>query len=147
MASAATTRRSGCAARRRHLLQGKSVVVTGGSGGTGAAIARRCAAEGARVGVHYHTRREPAEALARELNGVALGFDVRDAAGISAGIETFTAGGGGLDGWVNAAGVHVAALLVSADEAALVEQISVNLLGTILCTRAVLPLFLQQKAG
>jgi NAD(P)-dependent dehydrogenase (short-subunit alcohol dehydrogenase family) len=129
------------------LLQGKSVVVTGASGGIGSAIARRCAAEGARVGVHYHTRREPAEALARELGGVAIGFDVRDAAGIAAGIEAFTAGAAGLDLWVNAAGVHVAALLVSADEAALIEQISVNLLGAILCTRAVLPLFLQQKAG
>jgi NAD(P)-dependent dehydrogenase (short-subunit alcohol dehydrogenase family) len=129
------------------LLQGKSVVVTGASGGIGSAIARRCAAEGARVGVHYHTRREPAEALARELGGVALGFDVRDAAGIGAGIESFRAGNAGLDAWVNAAGVHAAALLVSAEEADLVEQISVNLLGTILCTRAVLPHFLQQRAG
>lgn len=129
------------------MLQGKSVVVTGASGGIGSAIARRCAAEGARVGVHYHTRREPAEALARELGGVALSFDVRDATGIANGIETFTAGGGRLDAWVNAAGVHVAALLVSADDAALTAQVSVNLLGTIFCTRAVLPRFLQQKAG
>ncbi len=129
------------------MLQGKSVVVTGASGGIGSAIARRCAAEGARVGVHYHRRREPAESLARELGGVALGFDVRDVAGIDAGIEAFTVGGARLDFWVNAAGVHSAALLIGADEAALVEQVSVNLLGTILCTRAVLPRFLQQKAG
>ena len=129
------------------MLRGKSVVVTGASGGIGSAIARRCAAEGARVGVHYHARREPAEALARELGGVALGFDVRDVAGIAAGIDTFTAGGEGLELWVNAAGVHNAGLLVSVDEAALVEQISVNLLGTILCTRAVLPRLLQQRAG
>jgi 3-oxoacyl-[acyl-carrier protein] reductase len=129
------------------LLRGKSVVVTGGSGGIGSAIARRCAAEGARVGVHYHAKREVAEALARELGGVALGFDVRDTAGIERGIQHFTADGAGLDGWVNAAGVHVAALLVSADEAALSAPISVNLLGTILCTRGILPHFLRQRAG
>ena len=129
------------------MLRGKSVAVIGASGGIGSAIARRCAAEGARVGIHYHTRREPAEALARELGGVAFGFDVRDTAGIAAGIETFTAGGAGLDLWVNAAGIHLAALLVNADEAALARQISVNLLGTILCTHAILPRFLRQKAG
>jgi len=129
------------------LLSGKAIVVTGASGGIGAAIARRCAHWGAHVGVHYKSRREPAEQLAREVRGTVLSFDVTSSAQIEQGLARFVEQAGRLDGWVNAAGVHHAALLINADEAKLAEQLSVNLLGTILCTRAVLPTFLQARRG
>ncbi|MCB2224733.1 MAG: SDR family oxidoreductase [Actinobacteria bacterium] len=58
-------------------LEGRAVLVTGGAGGIGAAICRAFAAEGARVAVHFHTSAGPAEALASELGGVALGADLR----------------------------------------------------------------------
>src|SRR5437773_4236137 len=48
-------------------LAGKVVVVTGASGGIGSAIARLCAAEGARVVLHYNRGRDRAAALRREL--------------------------------------------------------------------------------
>src|SRR5438034_3324591 len=60
-------------------LGGKSVLVTGASGGIGAACARAFAAEGARVGVHYHQGRERAEALGAELDdSVLLQADLTD---------------------------------------------------------------------
>jgi 3-oxoacyl-[acyl-carrier protein] reductase len=59
-------------------LRGQGVLVTGGGGGIGSATCRACAAEGARGAVHYHTPRERAEALAAEIDGVALGADLRD---------------------------------------------------------------------
>jgi len=129
------------------MLTGKRIVVTGGSGGIGRAIAARCAREGAVVGVHYHRDRDAAEALATEISGLCLNFDVRNPAAIGRELERFVRQAGGLDGWVNAAGVHRAALLVSADDTAIEEQLDVNLLGTILCTRAVLPELMRQRSG
>lgn len=60
---------------------GEVVLVTGASGGLGQHLARRFAAAGAKVGVHYHTNRAAAEALASETGGVALAADVSAEAG------------------------------------------------------------------
>ena len=48
-------------------LDGKTCLVTGASGGIGLVTARTLADAGARVVVHYHAQREPAEALVRAL--------------------------------------------------------------------------------
>ena len=58
------------------------VVVTGASGGIGRALAHGLAGAGARVAVGYGTGAEPAERLAEELGGVAVGADLRDAAAV-----------------------------------------------------------------
>ena len=60
------------------LLEHKVAIVTGAGRGIGAAVARRLASEGARVVVHYRESREPAEALASEIGGLALGCDLTD---------------------------------------------------------------------
>ncbi|MDJ0497176.1 MAG: SDR family NAD(P)-dependent oxidoreductase, partial [Acidimicrobiia bacterium] len=58
-------------------LADKGVLVTGGAGGIGTAIVRAFAGEGARVAVHYNTSQAAAEALAAEVNGIALQADLR----------------------------------------------------------------------
>ena len=60
------------------LLENKIALVTGAGRGIGAAVARRFAAEGAKVVVHYHTSRQAAEILAAEIGGLALGCDLTD---------------------------------------------------------------------
>jgi 3-oxoacyl-[acyl-carrier protein] reductase len=55
------------------LLKNKVALVTGAGRGIGSVIARRFAAEGAKVVVHYRGSREAAEALAQEIGGLALG--------------------------------------------------------------------------
>ena len=55
-------------------LTGKRVLVTGASGGIGAAIAKELAEQGARVIVHYHTRRDGALATKEAIELGGAGF-------------------------------------------------------------------------
>jgi 3-oxoacyl-[acyl-carrier protein] reductase len=81
-------------------------LVTGGSGGIGAAICRRLAADGRHVIVHAHRNLAAARALADELGSAeALAFDVTDAAAARAALEGLLERGP-VQILVNNAGVH-----------------------------------------
>lgn len=95
-------------------LSGKTAVVLGASGehNFGAAIARRFAAEGARVVVAAR-RLEALEALAAEIGGLAVACDVTREEDIEALFATAREGsdGGGVDVAVFSAGIHSPALI------------------------------------
>lgn len=85
-------------------------LVTGGSGGIGAAICRRLAADGRHVVVHAHRNPEAARALAAELvaagrSAEALAFDVTDAGAARAALEGLLERGP-VQILVNNAGIH-----------------------------------------
>jgi 3-oxoacyl-[acyl-carrier protein] reductase len=85
-------------------------LVTGGSGGIGAAICRRLAADGRHVLVHAHRNLEAARTLAAEIaaqggSAEALAFDVADAASSRAALEALLERGP-VQILVNNAGIH-----------------------------------------
>lgn len=85
-------------------------LVTGGSGGIGAAICRRLAADGRHVVVHAHRGLEAARAIAADLverggSAEAIAFDVTDARAASAALETLLEAGP-VQILVNNAGIH-----------------------------------------
>jgi 3-oxoacyl-[acyl-carrier protein] reductase len=88
----------------------KRALVTGGSGGIGAAICRRLAADGLHVIVHANSRLQQAQKLAAEISAAggaaqAVAFDVTDRARTGAALEELLAGGP-IQVVVNNAGIH-----------------------------------------
>jgi NADP-dependent 3-hydroxy acid dehydrogenase YdfG len=121
-----------------------TAVVTGASSGIGAASARALAAEG------YHVfcvarRTERIEALAAEIGGTAVTCDVTDEAQVS---DLADAVGPSLDLLLNNAGGALGTDPVSSgDPADWRRMYEVNVIGTLLVTRALLPALVASGAG
>jgi 3-oxoacyl-[acyl-carrier protein] reductase len=99
---------------------GRVAVVTGGSGGIGSAVARRLAAEGAAVVVHYGGSAERAAGLVQEIAdkggvAVAAGGDVAEERDMAAVFDVAEEHFGGLDVVVNTAGIMLLAPLAELD--------------------------------
>ncbi len=92
----------------------KHALVTGGSGGIGAAICRRLAADGHHVIVHANRSLDKAEAVVTAIRAAggsaeAVAFDVTDRAATAAALETLLAAGP-IQILVNNAGIHADAV-------------------------------------
>jgi 3-oxoacyl-[acyl-carrier protein] reductase len=110
-------------------------IVTGGSGGIGSAVAKRLAADGCAVVVHYAGNADPAketvEAI-RAAGGTATAFagDVADEAQVAALFDHATAEFGGVDVVVNVAGIMPLAPIARMDLDTFDRIVRVNLRGT-----------------
>ena len=122
---------------------GHKALVTGSSRGIGAAAARRLAADGWDVTVHYNTSKAAAEALAAELGTRAIQADVSDPAQVQA----LFAATGPVDLLVCNAGVAEYGLLTDMDEDAWRRLLAVNTDGAYRCCRAAIPHMVHEKAG
>jgi len=92
----------------------KHALVTGGSGGIGAAICRRLAADGHHVIVHANRSLDKAEAVVTAIRAAggsaeAVAFDVTDRPATAAALETLLAAGA-IQILVNNAGIHADAV-------------------------------------
>jgi len=125
-------------------LEGKSALVTGGGTGIGAAIARRFAAEGAKVTVTGR-RESPIKAVAAEIGGHCVAGDVSVRADAERMVAEAVAAHGGLDVLVNNAGVARYAPLEETTDDLYDFQMDVNVRGPFLVTRAALPHLLERR--
>jgi 3-oxoacyl-[acyl-carrier protein] reductase len=136
-------------------LQGRKILVTGASQGLGLAVAERCLAEGADVAICARSR-ETLEAAAAALRAKAGSparvwsavADVANPKEVDGLVAEATRALGGLDGLVNNAGIYgPMGLIEEIDWAEWAKAIDINLMGTVLPCRAVLPAFRRQGSG
>jgi 3-hydroxy acid dehydrogenase / malonic semialdehyde reductase len=130
-------------------MRSRTVFVTGASAGFGEAIARRFAADGARVIVSARRSDRIAE-LAKELGSdvLPLTFDVRDRAAVADAVSGLPPEFAAIDILVNNAGLALG--LEPAYESSLDDwdaMIDTNCKGLAYCTRAVLPGMVKRGYG
>lgn len=131
-------------------LEGKKIVITGGSRGIGAAIARVCASEGARVAITYTSRPEQAENVRASLAGdghLVQELNISDEESVTRAFERILKEFGNLDGLVNNAGITRDNLLLRMKTSEFDDVIQTNLRGTFFCTRLVSKAMLRAKRG
>jgi 3-oxoacyl-[acyl-carrier protein] reductase len=121
-------------------LQNKVALVTGASRGIGAAIARRLAADGAKVAVNYAKSREAADAVVRDIRSaggeaISLQADLAEPDQITAMVEKTVATFGRLDILVNNAAVAEPAPLESSDVDHYHRHFDLNVRGVLVATR------------
>jgi 3-oxoacyl-[acyl-carrier protein] reductase len=128
-------------------LQGKIAIVTGAASGFGEGIARRFAAEGARV-VVADLNLDGAKRLAAEIGGVAVGGDVSKGADVAAIVQAAQREFGGLDVVVNNAGTtHRNRPMLEVDEATFDRVYAVNVKSIYWMAQAAIPVLRQQGRG
>ncbi len=127
---------------------GKGVIVTGAGSGIGRAVAERVAAEGGRVAC-LDLVADNAEATASAIGdaAVALSGDVSDWAQVQAAVGAATEAFGALDVLFNVAGIGAFDESHTVDPAKFEKILAVNLTGTFLMCRAVLPQMVERGRG
>ncbi|MBI5157411.1 MAG: 3-oxoacyl-[acyl-carrier-protein] reductase [Acidimicrobiia bacterium] len=133
-------------------MAGRVALVTGGSRGIGRAIAERLAADGCRVAVNYHTRRDAADEVvagirSRGGEAIAVGGDVGDVEAVAAMFAAIETALGPVEILVNNAGITADDLLLRMKPEAWEAVIRTNLDSAYLCTRAAVRGMLKAKWG
>jgi len=131
-------------------LKGKLILLTGASGGIGQAIARRLAAQSARL-ILVGRSTQQLNALAHELNvqaneGFILQADITSRNGRETIRTALLALQEPLDALINCAGVNLFGMLKDNDPEAIEQLINTNVTATILLTQLALP-FLNKNSG
>ena len=134
-------------------IQGKVAFITGGGGGIGAATAMLFAEEGARLAV-VDRDGAAADAAAAEIRGrlpsadvMPMAADLSDEPQTKRAMDAAAARFGGLDILVNVAGIRVYGALADAEPDSWDSILAVNLMATVHCCRAAIPLLRSRGGG
>src|SRR6266481_8239769 len=124
-------------------LEGKIALITGGSRGIGAAIAKRLAADGAKVAITYTKGADAAASVVEEIEGaggkaIAIQADAADAGAVEAAVERTVATFGRLDVLVNNAGTAIPKKFEETTLEELDQVIDLNVRGVFVTTQAAL---------
>jgi 3-oxoacyl-[acyl-carrier protein] reductase len=124
-------------------LEGKTALVTGGSRGIGAAIAKRLAADGAKVVITYAKGTDAAAAIVKSIQGaggqaMAIQADATNPAAVSAAISKTVSALGKLDVLVNNAGTAIPKKFEETTLEELDRVIDINVRGVFVTTQAAL---------
>src|SRR6266446_776657 len=124
-------------------LEGKVALITGGSRGIGAAIAKRLAADGAKVAITYTKGADAAASVVKEIErsggkAIAIQADAADADAVKAAVEKAVATFGRLDVLVNNAGTAIPKPFEETTLEEMDRVININVRGVLAATQAAL---------
>ena len=127
-------------------------LVTGASRGIGASIASRLAQAGIQVAVNFRSNADAAEQVVAEITeaggeGFLAGGDVSDEESAQAMVRAVLDRCGQIDMLVNNAGINKDRLLLRMTSEDWDQVMDVNLRGTFLCTKYVMPHLIRQRRG
>ena len=133
------------------LLEGKVAIVTGAGAGLGRCMALELAREGADVAiwdVHMDSALETQRVVENTgRRALALAVDVANGKMVAASVEEVLATLGNIDILINNAGICKKEAIEAISEAQWDRIMAVNLKGTFLCSRAVMPIMKGQRSG
>src|ERR1700684_1466846 len=124
-------------------LEGKIALITGGSRGIGAAIAKRLAADGAKVAITYTKGADAAATVVKEIEraggrAIAIQADAADADAVKAAVEKTFATFGRLDVLVNNAGTVIPKPSGEATQGQMDPVLDINVRGVYVATQSAL---------
>lgn len=133
-------------------LNGKHILVTGASGGIGKAIAIHLSVSGARVAIHYNTKKQEAESLAEQLgnNCEAFRADLTNEEEVYGLFESVISRFGHLDVLVNNAGTSIYSPIEDSDQKWLSswnKTLAVNLTAASILCRSAINHFIERGGG
>lgn len=132
-------------------FKGKVAIITGAGQGLGAAYAKDFASEGAMV-VLGDVNEKTVNGVAAEIEAaggkaLAVVCDVRNEEQVNAMVQKAVETFGTVDILINNAAIHRGNKIINTPKAEWDLQIEVNLTGTYLCSKAVLPIMMEKKYG
>jgi NAD(P)-dependent dehydrogenase (short-subunit alcohol dehydrogenase family) len=132
-------------------LEGKTAIITGGAQGIGRAYCLRFAEEGAAVAV-VDLREDQAKDVAKEITdkggrAIALNTDITSEEDCAQMAETTKSEFGSIDTLINNAALYYDQDIMDQTIEYLRKTLEINLIGQLICARAVLPTMKEQKSG